>query len=115
MNKLRSPLPWIGGKFYSRERIIKAFPHHSTYKTFVDVFGGAAHTLLAKPPYNHLEVYNDYNKDLVNFWLQCRNHPQELQQSIDSLPYARSLYEDWQESLFRDTAVNSIERAAQWF
>jgi DNA adenine methylase len=79
------------------------------------VFGGAAHILLAKPPYKHLEVYNDYNRDLVNFWMQCRNHPQELQQSIDSLPYARSLYEDWQESLFDDTPMNDMERATRWF
>lgn len=112
---VRSPLPWIGGKYYSRERIIKAFPHHSTYKTFVDVFGGAAHVLLAKPSYKHLEVYNDYNRDLVNFWMQCRNHPQELQAQIDNLPYARSLYEDWQASLFDGSAMSEMERAVRWF
>lgn len=112
---LRSPIPWIGGKHYSAERIIKAFPHHGSYKTYVEVFGGAAHVLLRKLPYKHLEVYNDYNRDLVNFWMQCRNHPQELQQNIDSLPYARSLYEDWQESLFDDTLMNDMERAVRWF
>lgn len=112
---VRSPLPWIGGKFYSRERILAAFPHHSTYKTYCDVFGGAAHILLAKPPYQHLEVYNDYNRDLVNFWMCCRNHPQELQQSIDSLPYARSLYDDWQTSLFDNTPMTDMERATRWF
>jgi DNA adenine methylase len=115
MIEVRSPLPWVGGKFYSRERILAAFPHHSSYKTFVDVFGGAAHILLAKPPYKHLEVYNDYNQDLVNFWMCCRNHPQELQAQIDSLPYARSLYEDWQASLFDGTAMSEMERATRWF
>lgn len=112
---VRSPLPWIGGKFYSAKHILEAFPHPSTYKTFVDVFGGAAHVLFAKPPYQHLEVYNDYNKDLVNFWMQCRNHPEALQQQIDSLPYARSLYEDWQASLFDDTSMTDMERAVRWF
>lgn len=115
MSTLRSPLPWIGGKFYSAQRIVDAFPHQSTYKTYVDVFGGAAHILLRKPPYRHLEVYNDYNKDLVNFWMQCRNHPVELQQQIDSLPYARSLYEDWQASLFDGTEMDDMERAVRWF
>lgn len=115
MNTIRSPLPWIGGKHYSAQRIIKAFPHHEQYKTFVDVFGGAAHILLAKPPHKHLEVYNDYNRDLVNFWMQCRNHPQELQAQIDSLPYARSLYEDWQASLFDNTPMDDMERAVRWF
>ena len=112
---IRSPLPWIGGKYYNRERIIEAFPHPSSYKTFVDVFGGAAHILLAKPPSKHLEVYNDYCNDLVNFWMQCRNCPQELQSQIESLPYARSLYEDWQESLFNDTPMDDMERAVRWF
>lgn len=112
---LRSPLPWIGGKFYSRERILAAFPPPESYKTFVDVFGGAAHILLAKPPHRHLEVYNDYCNDLVNFWMQCRNHPEELQQQIDSLPYARSLYEAWQESLFDDTSMSDMERAVRFF
>lgn len=115
MTVVRSPLPWIGGKFYSRKRIINAFPSHTSYKTYVDVFGGAAHILLAKPVYNHLEVYNDYNKDLVNFWMQCRNHPEELQHQIDTLPYARSLYQDWQESLFDGTAMTDMERAVRWF
>ena len=45
----------------------------------------------------------------------CRNHPVELQQQIDSLPYARSLYEDWQESLFNDTPMSEMERAVRWF
>lgn len=115
MSTLRSPLHWIGGKFYSAQRIVAAFPHQSTYKTYVDVFGGAAHVLLRKPPYKHLEVYNDYNKDLVNFWMQCRNHPVELQQQIDSLPYARSLYEDWQASLFDGSPMDDMERAIRWF
>ena len=112
---LRSPLPWIGGKFYSRARIVAAFPQHSAYSTYVEVFGGAAHVLLHKPLYKHLEVYNDYSRDLVNFWMMCRNHPTELQAHIDSLPYARSLYEDWQASLFNDTAMSDMERAVRWF
>jgi DNA adenine methylase len=112
---IRSPIPYIGGKFYSRERILKMFPHHSTYKTYVEPFCGACSVILAKPPYNHLEVINDYNKDLVNFWMICRNHPQELQAQIDSLPYARSLYGNWQESLFDGSAMGDMERAIRWF
>jgi DNA adenine methylase len=115
MTTLRSPLPWIGGKYYSRERIVGAFPRPESYKTFVDVFGGAAHILLHKPPYKHLEVYNDASKDLVNFWMCCRNHPVELQAQIDSLPYARSLYEDWQASLFDGSQMSEMERAVRWF
>jgi DNA adenine methylase len=112
---VKSPLPWVGGKYYSADRIIAAFPSPDQYKTFCDVFGGAAHILLHKPPYNHLEVYNDLNNDLVNFWMQCRNQPEVLQGLIDSLPYARSLYEEWQESLFDGSQFSDTERAVRWF
>jgi DNA adenine methylase len=114
-NQLRSPLPWVGGKFYSADRIVEAFPLHTQYKTFVDVFGGAAHILLSKPAHHHLEVYNDLNNDLINFWMQCRNYPDELQRQIDTLPYARSLYEQWQESLFDGSRLSEMERAVRWF
>jgi DNA adenine methylase len=114
-NQLRSPLPWVGGKFYSAERIIKAFPPPAQYKAYCDVFGGAAHVLLAKPTHNHLETYNDLNKDLVNFWMQCRDQPEELRGQIDTLPYARSLYADWLESLSDGSQFSDIERAVRWF
>lgn len=112
---MKSPIPWIGGKFYSADRIVNSFPRSTQYKTFVDVFGGAAHILLSKPAHDHLEVYNDLNNDLVNFWMQCRNQPEELQRLIDTLPYARSLYENWQESLFDGSQLSDIERAVRWF
>jgi DNA adenine methylase len=115
MNQLRSPLPWVGGKFYSRERIVKAFPAPDDYLTYVEPFCGACNILLEKLPYNHLEVVNDFSGDLVNFWMQCRNYPDELQRQIDTLPYARSLYEQWQESLFDDTQMSEMERAVRWF
>lgn len=115
MKELRSPVPYIGGKFYSRERIIRAFPPIDSYRTYVEPFCGACNVLLAKPPHNHLEVINDFSGDLVNFWMQCRNYPDELQRQIDTLPYARSLYEKWQESLFDGSEMNEMERAVRWF
>lgn len=109
------PLHWIGGKFYSARRIVAAFPLASTYGTYVEVFGGAAHVMLRKPPENHLEVFNDLNGDLVNFWMMARDHSQELQERVDSLPYSRRLYEDYRASLEHTEPIDAIERAARWF
>ncbi len=114
-NIARSPLPWVGGKHYSAERIIQAFPHQESYTTFVDVFGGAGNILFSKPPYNHLEVYNDYCKDLVNFWMHCVDNPTRLQEKIDKLPYARSLYDEWNASLFNGQPLSDLDRAVRWF
>src|SRR6266487_3591347 len=80
VQRVRSPLPWIGGKYYSAPHIVAAFPPASRYDTYVDLFGGAAHVLLHRPfEKRHAEVYNDINQDLVNFWMQCRDHAEELE------------------------------------
>jgi len=111
----KSPVCWIGGKCHSASKIVDCLPLPPTYKHFVDVFGGGAHVLFRKPQYNHLETYNDYDGNLVNFWMQCRDHPNELQSLIDSLPYSRSLYEDWVESIRNGEELCPLERAARWF
>lgn len=112
---LRSPLPWIGGKHYSAKNILQAFPHHRGYDVYVDLFGGAAHVLIQKSPYKHVEVYNDINGDLVNFWMQCRDNAAALEERCRSLPYARSLYYAYHKSLFDGTEMDNLERAARWF
>lgn len=112
---IASPLLWVGGKSASASRILAAFPPPDTYDTYVEVFGGAAHVLVRKPPYKHLEVYNDLNDDLVRFWMAARNQPEALQQRIDSLPYSRSLYGTYRQSLRRHEPMEDLERAARWF
>jgi DNA adenine methylase len=108
-------LPWIGGKYYSAQRILRAFPSPQDYDVYVDLFGGAAHVLIQKPRYKHIEVYNDITNDLVNFWLYCRDHGQDLEIRCRSLPYARSLYYAYHKSLFDGTPLEPLERAARWF
>lgn len=115
MVALRSPLPWIGGKHYSAPCILQAFPHHKSYDVYCDLFGGAAHVLIQKPAYKHVEVYNDINGDLVNFWMQCRDNGAALEERCRTLPYARSLYYQYQKSLFDGTEIEPLERAVRWF
>lgn len=112
---MRSPIPWIGGKHYSASIIVNTFPSPQSYDVYVDLFGGAAHILLAKPPYKHIEVYNDINEDLVNFWMHCRDHATELEERCRSLPYSRAMYYQYHKSLFDGTELEPLERAARWF
>lgn len=105
--------PWIGGKFYSADRIIQKFPSPGDYDSYVEVFGGGAHVLLRKPRWGHMETYNDLNGDLVNFWMAVRDHPEQLKEQLELLPYSRQLY-DW----YRQHPIEefpSLERAAGWY
>src|SRR5579859_6938393 len=109
-----SPLHWVGGKHASAKRILAAFPPSSAFDTYVELFGGAAHVFVRKPPERHLEVYNDLNENLVRFWMAARDHPRELQQRIDSLPYSRQLYYAYRSSLREHEPLDDLEQAARW-
>jgi len=108
-------LKYIGGKSASAERIVAAFPNPSTYDRFVDVCGGAAHVLMCKPPYDHEEVYNDLDDNLVTFWQQMQANPEAMRERLEGLPYARKVYYEFYRSLFDGSQLESLERAVRWF
>ena len=70
--------------------VISFFPRH---KIYVEPFGGAAGVLLNKTP-SPLEVYNDLNSDLVNFFrvLRDKEEAAELIRRLRLTPYAREEY-----------------------
>lgn len=115
--KLRSPVHWVGGKHYSAHHILDAFPPDNTYSTFVDTMGGAAHVLIQKPLYSkHIEVYNDLNSDLVNFWRVARRRTAELQARLDQHLYSRETYYEYLDDLRQEGYItDELERAMRWF
>lgn len=114
-NQSRSPINWIGGKFYSAKHIISHFPHSSEFDVYCEIFGGAAHVLMQKKPHKHIEIYNDINGDLVNFWMQCKNNAEAIEGQCRMLPYSRQLYYEYHYSLFDGTELEPLERAVRWF
>lgn len=64
-------------------------PPHTRY---VEVFGGSGELLLNKPRSKE-EVYNDANGNLVNLFMQVRDHKTEVQERLRWLPHSRELYE----------------------
>jgi len=111
----RSPLKLVGGKSASADRIIAAFPPPDCYDRFVDVFGGAAHVLFAKPPYDHEEHYNDLSNNLSTFWRQVQHNAEEMQQRLDTMLYSRALYYEFYRSLFDGNNLEPLERAIRFF
>lgn len=78
MTMLRSPIRWAGGKSRLRRHIIPLMPAHTTY---VEPFGGAAWVLLGKAP-SPVEVYNDLDGELTNFFTVVRERPEALVESL---------------------------------
>src|SRR5438094_3452164 len=68
------PLPYIGGKRNLAKQIIALFPKHTTY---VEAFAGGAQVFFRKEP-SKVEVLNDLDGEIVNFYRVCQNHYEEL-------------------------------------
>lgn len=77
---------YYGGKQTTAEAIVALLPPHDAY---VEPFAGGLAVLLAKPP-EHMEVVNDIDGDLVNFWRVLRDHPEDLITACEATPHSRS-------------------------
>lgn len=105
---MKSPVSWVGGKARSAAGIISHFPEHNH---IIIVFSGGLHVFFAKPRIK-LETVNDLNRDLINFWMVCRDHRDELVRKLDSTPYSRALFEKWSKE---EAPGDEVEWAARWF
>ncbi len=84
----RPILDYYGGKFVLRNWIISNMPSH---KIYVEPFGGGASVLLAKDPAK-VEVYNDIDDEVVNFFQVVKNNGNEIHRRLSLTPYSRSEY-----------------------
>lgn len=85
-DKITRPiLRYYGGKWRLATWIISHFPEHVCY---VEPFAGAASVLLKKEP-SELEVYNDADRHVTNFFRILRDQPKELFRLLKATPYSR--------------------------
>ena len=109
--KVKSPVAWLGGKSRMVNKLIPMIPEH---KTYVEPFGGGGSMLLAKLP-SKIEVYNDLDSGIVNFFRVLRNKVSfsELQRLVSLTPYSREEYHECNESW--NTSEDFIDMAHKWF
>lgn len=81
----RPALRYYGGKWRIGSWIVDHFPQHTCY---VEAFAGGASVLLQKQP-SRIEVLNDLNRDVINFFDVLRDKPEQLIRAISLTPYAR--------------------------
>jgi DNA adenine methylase len=102
------PLSYIGGKRALAKRIIAIFPKHTTY---VEAFAGGAQVFFHKEP-SRVEVLNDLDGEIVNFFRVCQSHYEELLRYLRFALVSRKWFE-----LLRVTdpaTLTDIQRAARY-
>lgn len=67
-----------------REQILERFPKE--YDRYVEVFGGAGWVLFGRKPDSAMEVFNDYNSDLINLYRCVKDRTFELIRELNFLP-----------------------------
>lgn len=108
---MRSPIVWFGGKGHMARKILPLFPEHHTY---VEPFGGGASLLFAKRP-SPVEVYNDLDSGLVQFFRVLRNKEkfEEFHRLVSLTPYAREEYNYCRENW--TSQEDDVMRAYMWY
>lgn len=108
---MKSPVRWLGGKGQWADDIVRLLPPHRTY---VEVFGGGASVLFAKPP-SAVEVYNDVDSGLVNFFRVLRDPEQfeRFHRLVTATPYSREEFYHCRDT--EDSVKDPVERARRWF
>lgn len=106
---MRGPISVVGGKNRLAKIIISYFPEHTCY---VEPCAGGAQVLFRKHA-SKVEVLNDLDGEVVNFFRVCQSHPDELIRCIRYHLTSRR----WFELLKRTdpTTLTDIQRAVRFF
>ncbi|EGD45774.1 D12 class N6 adenine-specific DNA methyltransferase [Ruminiclostridium papyrosolvens DSM 2782] len=79
-----SVISWVGGKRALRELIYMRMPRD--FARYIEVFGGGGWVLFGRTPDKCMEVYNDFNSDLVNLFCCIKERPFALLKELNFLP-----------------------------
>lgn len=93
------------------KHLLKLIP---THKTYVEAFGGGAKLLFAKEP-SPIEVYNDIDGNLVNFFQVLKDDKdfEEFYKLCICTPYSREIFYECRQGI--DDESNDVKRAWKFF
>ena len=103
------PLAYIGGKQRLAKKIIEILPFHTAY---VEPFAGGAQVFFHKAP-SEVEVLNDLDGEIVNFFRICQLHYEELLRHLKFCLVSRKWFE--LVKLQDPKSLTDIQRAARLF
>lgn len=104
---MRTPITYYGGKQRLAQEIISMMPKHTIYCE--PYFGGGA-VFFAKPKAN-IEVINDIDDNLINFYSCVQNNFEELDDLIQQTLHSESMYLFAKDIWNGRTDATDIERA----
>ena len=108
-NMIRSPFKWAGGKSRLRKRILDLLPPHECY---VEVFGGAGWVLFGKKPCK-VEVFNEIDGDVVNFFRVVKHKPEQLIRSFEWELVSREEFQRLRDLPVED--LTDVQRAHRFY
>lgn len=104
------PFRWYGGKYSHLDWLLPQLPLTERY---IEPFGGSGAVFLNREP-SSVEVYNDLDSDVTNFFRVLRDHRDELMEKIALTPFSREEFENAIEQQDQD-GISDIERARLFF
>jgi DNA adenine methylase len=87
---MKTPISYYGGKQKLVPTILPMLPAHNMY---VEPFVGGGAIFFSKPP-SHIEVINDTNTELINFYRMLQNKFVELDSMVKVTLHSRRLHKD---------------------
>lgn len=106
---MRSPIKWAGGKSRLRKQIIQLIPDHSCY---LEPFCGAAWVLFGKDP-SPVEIINDIDGDLMNFFRVIKQQPEAFISSFDLTLISREEFDRL--AALDSSQLDELERAYRFY
>ncbi len=102
-----SAFSYFGSKQRIAAKLCNLLPPHNAW---VEIFCGSAAMTLAKKP-APIEIINDINGEIVNFFRQLQRNGEELQRLVYFTPYARAEFDLARKP---ETGLSDIERARRF-
>ncbi len=106
---INSPIRWVGGKSRLRKHIIPLIPDHTCY---LEPFAGGAWVSFGKKS-SPVEVLNDIDQELINFFRILKHQPEELIQSFEWELASRAEFE--QLANLDPTTLSDLEQAHRFY
>jgi DNA adenine methylase len=103
-----SAFGYFGSKLRLARKLADTLPPHNCW---VELFCGSAAMTLAKKP-AAIEIVNDINEEIINFFKQLRNRGDDLLIQIELTPYARVELDLARAATGR---ISNLERARRFF